>query len=333
MTNIIVKDGIEVFHDKDGNIVLEVKGTQARSTVRTQFRQTTAIGKDVPDSQWKVTFDTGPLIGPTPTPTPVPPTPVPPAPIPPSPTPNPPPSPTKVLGTIDVVNQSSVITDTEVSSIMQAIKTQCDNEGAANWGGTINYNLIQDRNARPREGFWYMLLTDNNDAGSGVLGYHTVDNMTNLPLIKIFPKESKRFGENPSVTISHEVLESMGDPTADLTVHGISPDGRKCLYYVEDCDPVESDTYKINGIPVSDFATKDWFKITAGTHYDQMRLVTKPFQILQGGYMQISYDDGDTWTEVQSDKVIDLNVLIVNGSVQFGPPRNKSRGIRSVKNI
>lgn len=116
-----------------------------------------------------------------------------------------------------------------------------------------------------------------------------------------------------SLSASHELLEMVLDPSGDLTACGPSiadryEDDRKKSgsseatgatpvanykrqgtvdYLVEPCDPVESSTYEINGVTVSDFVTPafyDEFK-AAGRPYSFLGSVTEPYQLLSGGYL------------------------------------------------
>ncbi len=110
--------------------------------------------------------------------------------------------------------------------------------------------------------------------------------------------------DNWSLAASHELLEMVLDPNGDLTVSGLSiadryADGgtaapianyeeqRTVDYLVEPCDPVESSTYAINGVTVSDFVTPSFYDDfnAAGRQYSFLGSVTEPFQLLAGGYI------------------------------------------------
>jgi hypothetical protein len=54
-------------------------------------------------------------------------------------------------------------------------------------------------------------------------------------------------GESPSVTLSHEIAESISDTNAKTIVKGYDENGRACLYFRENADPVEALAYSING--------------------------------------------------------------------------------------
>src|ERR1041384_6574844 len=55
-------------------------------------------------------------------------------------------------------------------------------------------------------------------------------------------------------------------------------------------DPVEEDTFLVNGIPMSNFVHPSWFepfKHPPGTKFDHLGRLTKPFSMTKGGYVII----------------------------------------------
>ena len=63
------------------------------------------------------------------------------------------------------------------------------------------------------------------------------------------------------------------------------------------CDACEADIfgYNIAGILVSDFVTPAWFRRAGKAPFDFLRHMTKPFQIISGGYIGV-WNNG-TWTQ------------------------------------
>ena len=56
------------------------------------------------------------------------------------------------------------------------------------------------------------------------------------------------------------------------------------------CDPVEEDTFLVDGIEMSNFLHPSWFepfKHPPGTKYDHLGLLKKPFSMTKGGYVII----------------------------------------------
>lgn len=90
-----------------------------------------------------------------------------------------------------------------------------------------------------------------------------------------------------SVTVSHEVLEIMGDVYANFWADGPKGVG----YALELCDPVENDYYNLDGIAVSNFVGPRWFRPGAGP-YDWLSLLKAPFTMTEHGYMIQRLDKG-----------------------------------------
>jgi hypothetical protein len=92
-----------------------------------------------------------------------------------------------------------------------------------------------------------------------------------------------------TVTLSHEVLEMIADPFGNrLIAAALQGDpARRVNYLVEVCDPCLSTVYPVNGVPVSDFYTPQYFDPvrTDGTRYSFTGEIERPLQILERGYV------------------------------------------------
>jgi len=214
----------------------------------------------------------------------------PPAPAPTVPAPTPTPKP-PVLGTVAVVNNSTNVTDTQIQSWIDAVKIQADRDISKWWTYSVDF-LQTAKGDKPARSDWYCGFFDTSDVANAA-GWHD-QGPFGEPLIKVFTVNS---GE-PSVTFSHEIVESISDTNANTTVRGFDDQGKPCMYYRESADPVENNTYQINGIDVSDFITPQWFIENSKGPWDFLNATNKPYQVLPGGYMQLSYDNGTTWTEI-----------------------------------
>jgi hypothetical protein len=87
-----------------------------------------------------------------------------------------------------------------------------------------------------------------------------------------------------AVTACHELFEMVIDPVANLWAE--AADGTEYAY--EMCDPVEEDTFLVDGIKMSNFVHPSWFEPfthPAGTKFDHLGLLKKPFSMTKGGYM------------------------------------------------
>jgi hypothetical protein len=113
-----------------------------------------------------------------------------------------PPSIYKAPVVIAFINQSTVMTDAQVTPIVNALQIQTSRDFAPVWG--VDAALIQVLKGQPApKGAWQMILLDNADQ-AGALGYHETSS-EGLPLGKCFIKTDLDNGALPSVTISHEL--------------------------------------------------------------------------------------------------------------------------------
>ncbi len=205
---------------------------------------------------------------------------------------------------IAVINSSTVVDDEAVLQVIKALQIQVVRDFAPVWGINADLRFIT-KGSKPTDNEWWLVILDNSDQ-AGALGYHDLTSQ-GLPLGKVFAKSDMDYGESWSVTASHELLEMLGDPNINLTVFEESGNGGR-LYAYEVCDACESEKfgYKIGNILVSDFVFPSWFESfqKQGTRFDQQNKITKPFQLLPGGYIGI-YDitAGTGWTQLTADKL------------------------------
>jgi hypothetical protein len=144
------------------------------------------------------------------------------------------------------------------------------------------------------KGAWAIVFLDDADA-PGALAYHDLT-PDGLPESKVFVKTTIDNGDLVSVSTSHELVEMLVDPAINMMTTG--PDS-KTVYAYESADPVEALDFKVQGIPMSDFVYPSYFEDfhkPKSVRFDQMGKVTKPFQILSGGY-QIVFKNGK-WSQV-----------------------------------
>jgi len=179
---------------------------------------------------------------------------------------------------------------TPFASVLNAIQTQITRDFLPIWGrqARLHFGTQIPRN------HWAVVWLDDADQ-AGAEGYHefTPDGQ---PLGKVFVRTTMDAGDDPDVTASHELLEMLGDPDVDQTV-----DDAGAIYAFENCDAVETLSYPINGVQVSDFVYPAWFGLTnppvaAATQFDYLGKCSNPWQILPGGYMSVQRDG--QWTEI-----------------------------------
>jgi hypothetical protein len=147
-----------------------------------------------------------------------------------------------------------------------------------------------------KKGSWGFVFLDDADA-ENALAYHDLT-PDGLPLSKVFVKTIEDAGSSLTVAASHELVEMLVDPGINLLSTGPDP---KAAYAYEAADPVEADSlgFKVNGFSMTDFVYPSYFEEfhkPKSTRFDQRGKVTRPFQILPGGY-QIVVKNGK-WSQL-----------------------------------
>jgi hypothetical protein len=166
-----------------------------------------------------------------------------------------------------------------LARIARALNTQIRRDFAPHWGVAPVKVTVGGR-GQP------VYFFDGAKQADDGWGFHDVDPHGN-PYARVFVSPSIDngsdwlSGEYPvSATASHEVLEMLGDQNANTFAF----DGRRRLWACEMCDAVEAGTYKIGGVPVSNFVLRAYFNAHSRGPYDHQGRLRKPFTIDHGGY-------------------------------------------------
>jgi hypothetical protein len=223
---------------------------------------------------------------------------------------------------ISIINHTSAkIKDEELQSIIRAINRQINEDYTPYWslGATLRLegrSGKQPEKEKPEDmrGEAVVYLWDEVNVDDA-LGYHD-KNYSGIPFGFVFTELSKEMGENWTVTLSHEVLELIGDPEANLLVMGPHPNpaenNRTVFHWYEMCDAVQAQSYKIDDIEVSNFVLPLYFTGTdefEGRN-DFLGRITKgksltSFGISPGGYVGFfdpQKNDMDTYS-IKGDAV------------------------------
>jgi hypothetical protein len=191
-------------------------------------------------------------------------------------------------------NRSSVDLGVNFDALIKAMQVYVDQYVAPVWGTPAK--LVKSTDFV--KGAWAMVFLDNADQ-PGALAYHDLT-PDGFPESKVFVKTTLDDGELVSVSASHELVEMLVDPAINLMTTG--PD-TKTIYAYESADPVEALSFKVNGIPMSDFVYPSYFEEfhkAGSVKFDQMNQVKRPFQILKGGY-QIIWKN-NKWSQTYGSK-------------------------------
>lgn len=226
------------------------------------------------------------------------------------------------MSSIAIINQSTHVNDATMPTTIAALQRQITEHIKPWWGvdATLIYVPIGQSLSNTDPVPWKLILTDIVD-DADALGYHL--DSDNNPTAKVFPTQDTAADSSLSVTISHELIEMLGDPTVNRTiVQGPS------TYIVELCDAVEADSdgYEIDGIRVSNFVTPAYFNLpnpfpTNPPIYDFCRLLVAPCPMLRpGGYLELY--NGSQWTSITA--------RLADGSQSLRSRRANSRRVARV---
>lgn len=191
--------------------------------------------------------------------------------------------------TVACFNRATTPLGVDLDALISAMQVFVDKYVMPIWGTPAKLIKSTDyvKNA------WAMVFLDDADQ-AGALAYHdlTPDGM---PQSKVFVRTTIKNGDLVSVSASHELVEMLVDPAINMMTTG--PDS-KTIYAYESADPVEALSFKVNGIPMTDFVYPSYFEVfhkPGSVAFDYLKKVNKPFQILSGGY-QIIFKNGK-WSQ------------------------------------
>ena len=182
---------------------------------------------------------------------------------------------------IAVVSILKGIRPARLSRVVAAIQKQVTRDFAPLWHINAEVKYFKDAAAAPSD--WWLITIGPRRSKSSGDGSHDV-------------KRGKPFGvvnysRSWPLTLSHEVLEILGDPSCKATIPGpwpIPPKTRRVNYPLEMCDPVEDGrySYRIDGVQVSDFITPAYFKPAArkAQRYSFRNNLKQPLSVGRKGF-------------------------------------------------
>ena len=167
--------------------------------------------------------------------------------------------------TISVVNFANLL-DSDVQAAIRAVNRQIREDFAPIWGAVWDLRLhgssfnADDIDSLVEEfvqGEAVLYIVDEGHL-PGAAGYHAI-NGREMPYGFVFITDPNDW----TVTLSHEALELIIDPTVNVMVPGPDPrpggQNNIVLHAYEVCDAVERTSYLIDGVRISNFITQQWF--------------------------------------------------------------------------
>jgi hypothetical protein len=178
---------------------------------------------------------------------------------------------------IACINRARTPLGIDFHKLIGALQAFVDECLAPVWGTSAT--LVPAR--KERRGAWTLVFLDDADRAH-TLGYHK-SLKHGLPLAKVFVRPSLKRREAISLVASHELAEMLVDPSNSIWCLG----PKRKLYAYEVCDAVEQVQFKLGGIAMSDFLYPSYFQTirqARSTQFDYLGKITRPFQVLRGGF-------------------------------------------------
>ena len=210
------------------------------------------------------------------------------------------------LPDIAIINFSS-IEDHEVQRVIRAVNRQITEDFMPIWGSGYICKLhaspfvadVPDRIKNdPVQAEAVVFLVDQPSL-PGALGYHDL-NTAETPVGFVFTDLG-----DWSVTLSHEVLELIVDPTVNILVPGPDPrqpnDPNAWLFHTyEVCDAVERTEYVIDEVRVSNFVTPAYFAEgdAPGTRNDFLGVGVDSFGVTEGSHLGTIDPETFDWVQI-----------------------------------
>jgi hypothetical protein len=225
-----------------------------------------------------------------------------------------------------IANISSTIGDQRMSQVVRAIALQVDQHFGPEWKvsaklSTRRVNLSDTHAPIDLAKDAIIYVGDSSlDTTAGVesmTGYH-YDNEGGVPYGFVYLDVAQKYGEEWSVTLSHEVLELLADPTAAMSVAGNGGYANAGWNYaLEVCDPTQGDTYDLQGVRVSNFVLRSFFGLPGGSsRLNYLNLEQQPLVPRERGYLQYTDANGGVaqiWGRLITDEQKKARELLGDG--------------------
>jgi hypothetical protein len=182
---------------------------------------------------------------------------------------------------IACINKAKTPLDVPFDKLTEALQKCYDQYFLPVWGYPVH--LYNTKKPQPRD--WRLYYLDDADDDDGADGDHYLTE-DGQPVGRIFVKAALDGDGTVSVTASHELFELAIDPINNIWAEATA----RTLYAYEMCDPVEEDTFEVDGLKMSNFVCPAWFEPfdhPKGTKFDYLGLLNKPFSMRKSGYVII----------------------------------------------
>lgn len=202
---------------------------------------------------------------------------------------------------IYMLNKSTVLSDEQIQAWLPAFNKFVDH--VRYYWPRPAHLIWCPKEHEPVEAWKVVFLDDSDQAGA--LAYHGLT-PGGKPISSVFARTEMKNGYSVTVSACHEIAEMIADPWIADAVQV----SNQYFYAKEICDPVESDSdgYEISvpgfePVLCSNFVTPYWFSPgEVDGVLDHCRKLTKPLELLKGGYMSVCPVGRGGWTPIYAEE-------------------------------
>lgn len=184
----------------------------------------------------------------------------------------------------------SALSDAEIQQGIRAVNRQIAEDFAPHWGLGATLRLDGSGKGATLQAMRGDAVIHLHDRTAG---FH-FETVRGVPYGVVFTRLHEEAPAHKAwlwwtVILSHEALELLADPFNNLLAKGPHPEDprREVFHYREVCDPVQMQTYQIDGVSVSNFVLPRYYNANApaGAHNDFLGTGLKAFGWNQYGYI------------------------------------------------
>ena len=216
------------------------------------------------------------------------------------------------------------LTTAILDQIGAAVAKQMNGEVSAEWGCKVTFRTGAADASDVKPGEIGCLIMDSLPAAPGAAAYH--DKLPNGCPVAYFARSdysSHTQGSNSlSVDLSHECIETCGDPGANRWAD--LPSGTQSCA-LELCDPVQNQVYDVDGVSVSDFVLQSYFDPGSSGPFDFLGKCPSVGDY-SGGYLIVRTEDQQASDEMPS-KLAEVGATVkrVWQTIIHGTPKATQR--------
>ena len=187
-----------------------------------------------------------------------------------------------------VLDQAESIKSSEVRKMVRAVKAQVKDDFCPAWDMKADVLYAKSLEKLDPKNVDALVYLKDKVKDADYAGYHDKDARTGVSLGYVFFDVSDSLEEDVSVTLSHEILEILGNRHVNYYALGPHPTKERIVFHwLEMCDAVQANSYKKEGVLVSDFLLPTYFtsdkEVREKNHFLSGKL--ESFGVMPGGYV------------------------------------------------